>query len=196
MNKVILLCAALLTAAGVAQAQALKENFKVEAASIGNPATDGVCGTITDSSGGNFSYSACSINGTWWMTQNAAKPLTVDGDGCTHPSLDRGDYGHLYSWSCAQKACPTGWSLPTDKDFRALEHWLTVHSDEWSEWNAGFALSGYGFNGIYYGGQGLGVRWWTRSEGSRFWSLSRGVTSGVFLTYASIYSFGVRCVKK
>jgi hypothetical protein len=103
MKKLFVCCAATLIAATVAtvpsNAQRLQEGFTVNAASIGKPAADGISGTITKTGGSN--YRVRSMNGTWWMIQNADKPLT-SSDDCTYPSIDRGEYGHLYSWTCAE----------------------------------------------------------------------------------------------
>ncbi|GHT15106.1 hypothetical protein AGMMS4956_14350 [Bacteroidia bacterium] len=185
--------------------QCLSEGFSVDATTIGNYATvDGTSGTITNTDGSN--YKVRSINGTWWMIQNADKALS---SGCTNPSIDRTaidgvNYGHFYSWNCAASACPSGWSVPDDADFTALSTWLTTNS-RWSEWNSGIALAGAGFNGNYYGQQGATGCWWSSDTNSTvyagettgsFWYVSKNATTGGLSAGRSSMSYSVRCIKK
>jgi uncharacterized protein (TIGR02145 family) len=168
----------------------LQEGFKVAANAIGKPAADGISGTITGT-GSNY-YRVRSMGGVWWMIQNADKPVS---NGCTYSSISMDSFGRLYSFSCAAQACPDGWFLPTDDDFRELEYWLKEHPDKWGEWNAGSSLAGYGLNGSYYGNQGSGGRWWSSSSSGRYWGVYSGSASGNFNTGGSFYSFSVRCRK-
>lgn len=39
-------------------------------------------------------------------------------------------YGVLYNWTAAQVACPTGWSLPSDDDWKDLELYLGLPLEE------------------------------------------------------------------
>jgi uncharacterized protein (TIGR02145 family) len=168
----------------------LPEGFTVDAADIG-VAADSVSGTITGT--GSSDYRVRSMGGTWWMLQNADKPLTAADDGCTYSSLDRAEYGQLYSWSCASSACPPGWALPTNADVTALATWLTSHS-MWSEWNSGFAAAGFGNNGSYEAKQDVRSYWWRSSE-NKGWYVDTSATTGTFNTTVSSYSFSVRCRK-
>jgi hypothetical protein len=131
------------------------------------------------------------MGGVWWMIDNANKYVS---SGCTYSSIDKASYGHLYSWNCAEKACPSGWSLPTDRDFETLQSWLSAHR-KWSEWNSGSSLAGGGYNGSYLGDQGSGGVWWSSSSSYRVWYVYSGDTSGNFNTRNSGYSFSVRCRK-
>ena len=60
------------------------------------------------------------LNGRRWMAQN----LNYDvGEGCWfyEDAPKNGEkYGRLYTWEAAKKACPPGWRLPTDEEWRAL----------------------------------------------------------------------------
>jgi len=40
------------------------------------------------------------------------------------------DYGVLYNWPAASAACPTGWHLPTDDDWKTLEMNLGMSQEE------------------------------------------------------------------
>jgi uncharacterized protein (TIGR02145 family) len=190
MKKHVMILAIFASVCGAAKAQAgLEEGFTVDAASIGRPSADGVSGIITNT--GGTSYRVRSMGGMWWMIDNANKPVS---SGCTYSSIDRDSYGHLYSWDCAKKACPSGWLLPTDEDFETLHNWLSAHS-KWSEWNSGFSLAGLGNSGSYDGDQGSSGYWWSSSLSGRSWYVSSGGTSGFFPTYYSDNSFSVRCRK-
>jgi uncharacterized protein (TIGR02145 family) len=161
--------------------------FTVDAANMGTPAADGALGTITNTGGSN--YGVRSMGGTWWMVQNADKQVY----GCTYNTIDRAEYGLLYSWNCASSACPSGWSLPTDADFTALSSWLTSNS-KWSEWNTGSSLAGRSI-GSYVFDQGSYGYWWSSSSSSRYWYVVSGNTSGSFDADSSNSSFSVRCRK-
>ncbi len=65
-------------------------------------------------------YEALLINGNFWMTQN----LNYDtGEGCWFYDDDpkNGEkYGRLYTQEAALKACPSGWHLPSKKEWHDL----------------------------------------------------------------------------
>jgi uncharacterized protein (TIGR02145 family) len=42
-------------------------------------------------------------------------------------------YGRLYEWKAAIKACPTGWHLPTDDEWKILEMYLGMSQSEADE---------------------------------------------------------------
>jgi uncharacterized protein (TIGR02145 family) len=192
MKKHVMVLAIFASVCGAVRAQSgLKEGFTVDAASIGRPAADGVSGSITNTGGTTSSYRVRSMGGTWWMIQNANKYVS---SGCTYSSIDMGSYGHLYSWNCAKKACPPGWSLPTDEDFEALHNWLSAHN-KWSEWNSGSFLGLFGIEGSSGEFQGWDRGWWSSSSSGRGWTVDSGDTSGNFDTIDSRYSFSVRCKK-
>jgi uncharacterized protein (TIGR02145 family) len=142
-------------------------------------------------------------HGVEWMIDNSQKTTGVTG--CTYRSISGDSYGRLYSRSCAAKACPNGWSLPTDKDFNALESALiSGGSSAWDDWNSGYSLAGHGIDGNHlygiwgfrggsYGG------WWSSSSINRYWRVEQGryntSTIRYFSTYGNSYSLSVRCRK-
>ncbi len=75
--------------------------------------------TFTDPRDGKR-YHTVLINGTRWMAQN----LSYDaGPGCRFPAGEANNeamYGRLYTWEAARAACPPGWQLPTDEQWREL----------------------------------------------------------------------------
>ena len=59
-------------------------------------------------------------DGNVWMAENFNFDI---GDGCCLYDNDpkNGDkYGRLYTWDAAMKACPDGWRLPSDEEWREM----------------------------------------------------------------------------
>jgi len=79
----------------------------------------GQAGAFADPRDGR-TYRTVELNGLEWLAQN----LNYDvGEGCWFYDNDptNGEkYGRLYTWESAQRACPPGWRLPTDEEWRAL----------------------------------------------------------------------------
>lgn len=91
-------------------------------------------------------------------------------------------YGCLYTWPAAKKACPDGWRLPTDNDWKELEKTLGMTDTEinknlaWRGTNQGTQLKengSSGFNALMsgvrsnFGGYALnqkGTTFWTSTE--------------------------------
>lgn len=75
--------------------------------------------TFTDPRDGQ-TYKIIELNGLRWMAQN----LNFDvGEGCWFYENDpkKGEqYGRLYTWDAAKEACPPGWRLPTDEEWKSL----------------------------------------------------------------------------
>ena len=58
-------------------------------------------------------------DGQRWMTQNL--DFNVEGAYCYDKEESNCEkYGKLYTWEAAQKACPLGWHLPSDEEWRAM----------------------------------------------------------------------------
>ncbi len=103
--------------------------------------TEGVAqaDAMTDADG--KSYSAVKIGTQIWMAENLNVNIaTVDTTGGSADNIcqtndvfvwdnTQASYGKLYSWQAAQKACPTGWHLPSDAEWTSLTDYLaTNHS--------------------------------------------------------------------
>jgi hypothetical protein len=166
--------------------------LKIDAATIGPPESDGILAIITNTGGKD--YYVLSINDTWWMVSNASKNVAAN---CTYSASSDSDYGRLYSWNCAERACPDGWTLPTELEFGGLSLWLTSH-DAWGFWNSGASMGGSGSNGLFnnYGRNLFGCWWVSGSIENRFFRVNPGKTAGAFDTSDNTSSFSVRCVKK
>lgn len=75
--------------------------------------------TITDTRDGQ-TYRTVELNGLLWMAENL-NFKTPEGSWFYEDKPENGEkYGRLYTWEAAKKACPPGWRLPTDEEWRGL----------------------------------------------------------------------------
>ena len=58
-----------------------------------------------------------------WMTKNL-NLSTPGSDFYNHDEALEKRYGRLYTWEAAQDACPTGWHLPSRRDWEELINFL------------------------------------------------------------------------
>ncbi len=147
--------------------------------------------TIVDSRDGR-NYSYFNYRGQAWMAENLAFLPYVNsgveeslyeakyyvynyqGDNLSEAKLQDNylNYGVLYNWAAALSACPDGWRLPNDEDWKELEMKLGMTEDESNEVNwrdsgdvgrlikskEGWARQGNGFNRIGFSALPAGYR--------------------------------------
>jgi uncharacterized protein (TIGR02145 family) len=134
-----------------------------------------------------------------------------------------GDYlGILYNWNSASTACPSGWHLPSDDEWKALEKYIGMSDSEadktgWRGTSEGKelkskcgwdAIDGNGNDSLRFtampydkgfGGYGSYNYWWTNTEGSSNSSFVHGLYDRSDKISRDVlpkdYKISVRCVK-
>ena len=166
----------------------------------------------------NKTYNWIQIGNQIWMSDNLA--YKVDSDGYLvykNKEENLSKYGYLYDWTTANKVAPTGWHLPTDKEWKELTDFLidnnfgydydydSIMNSEYSNHidKSGFRdiPSGYaGSNGVFRNLGKYGY-WWTASEYNNrdawFVILNYDYKNVYvnFRKYNKEFHYAVRCVK-
>jgi uncharacterized protein (TIGR02145 family) len=146
-----------------------------------NPAT-----SITDADGNV--YTSVTIGTQVWMVENLRTTKSNDGtsislvtDAASWGALDtpgycwynndevadKADYGALYNWPAAVNACPAGWHLPTDEEYKILERNLGMN-------NTDADATGWRYSALVGGS--------LKEAGTSHWSLSAGATNSSGIT--------------
>lgn len=66
----------------------------------------------------NEVYPIVELGGKYWMGENLRYDVESTQLNPNNPSKE---YGRLYDWNTAKTACPKGWHLSSDSDWKALE---------------------------------------------------------------------------
>lgn len=170
-------------------------------------------GNLTDSRDG-ASYKTVTIGKQTWMAQNLN--FAADGAMCFENRLEKCEqFGRLYDWETAKKACPSGWRLPSDADWKELEKLLGApdsagrHLKTTSGWSTnGNGTDAVGFSAIAAGNSDktgvfnnleFATTFWTSSKkflGDPWYRRLRfDETSIARETSENSYLYSVRCVK-
>jgi uncharacterized protein (TIGR02145 family) len=84
--------------------------------------------TISDRRDG-YRYPVVAIGGLRWFAENL-RYRTADSRCYENDEANCEDHGRLYRLSDALKACPAGWRVPSEEDWRALERSLGLSEAE------------------------------------------------------------------
>ena len=144
--------------------------------------------TFTDPRDGEV-YPLTTIDNQVWFAEN----LRYNAEGSIlNPYNPSKEYGRLYEWGAAMNACPAGWHLPTDNEWKKLEMSLGLSFEEvdgyweyrgshgkemksvnaWGWGDASNRTNSSGFNafpaGLYYSGNfvnlGTNAYFWSATE--------------------------------
>ena len=135
-------------------------------------------------------YSWVRIGAQIWMAENLN--YSTNDSWCHDNNKTNCDkYGRLYNWEAAKKACPVGWYLPSDNDWKQMEMALGMSQGEAEDVNgrgineakkikstSGWDLNGNGTNssgfnalpgGFHFsdgsfGDLGFNGNWWSSSQ--------------------------------
>jgi len=201
---------------------------------------DGSCTTLASTCQSptmdGYSYSVVEIGDQCWFAENLRTTVYADGsaipeetDNIAWLGLSAGarcdydndasnvaTYGRLYNWYAATDAaelCPTGWHVPTDDEWTALETYLGANGHSGAEGTALKSLDwdgtdDFGFsalpgglrfynNGLfgYAGGNGY---WWSSSPsgGNAWYRYLNGYFPDIYQDSVNPRSgFSVRCLR-
>jgi uncharacterized protein (TIGR02145 family)/uncharacterized repeat protein (TIGR02543 family) len=173
--------------------------------------------TFVDSRDGK-TYRKIAIGTQTWMAENLNYDVPgVATDVCYGNSADScAKYGRLYNWSTAMTACPVGWHLPPDSEWKTLTDYVGSNAGtklkSTSGWfNNGNGTDDYGFSalpggheiggyGRFEGASGDG-NWWsaTRSNLNSDYASYRQMSFKYEYVYRNTYHYhdriSVRCVE-
>jgi uncharacterized protein (TIGR02145 family) len=110
---------------------------------------------VTDPRDGHR-YPVVSVGGLRWFAENL-RYRTSDSRCYESDEANCEDHGRLYRLEDALKACPAGWRVPSEDDWRALERWLGMPDAEIGKENGRGAPAG---RRLKFGGDtGFNVRY-------------------------------------
>lgn len=173
-------------------------------------------GSFTDSRN-NHKYRTIEIGGMTWMTENLN--YQTSNSWCYEDDSSNCDYGgRLYDWTTAKTVCPSGWHLPSHKEWENLVNSaggsrtgiagraFTFLPGNWKDTSQGtvgygfFALPGIGTRRINgsFSGAGFGG-WWTSTDigdcCARSWYVGYDGRDVLSYGFNKLEGLSVRCVR-
>jgi uncharacterized protein (TIGR02145 family) len=139
--------------------------------------------TMTDSRDGK-TYKTLTIGGQTWMAANLNYSGTLSAGSSTTPSNSEDSankYGRYYNFAAAQVACPSGWHLPSDVEWRLLEHNLGMTDADTAKLGLGIKRGydqGLGIKMQKGGSTGFDIVLGSSFTGASFYTPTPGPTSG------------------
>jgi uncharacterized protein (TIGR02145 family) len=156
----------------------------------------------------------------WTSTSSGAQTVYGEGtstvyQGSSDEVVNLATYGRLYNWYAVNDSrglCPSGFHVPSDGEWTALENALggssiagtalKTSSPVWDGTNSsGFSALPSGYRGSddgYFDAQGNGGLWWSSSpNGTDAWNrlLASGSSNVGRNNHSPRYGFSVRCVR-
>ncbi len=93
-----------------------------------NSGSGGTTGTFTDPRDGQ-TYATIEIGSQIWFAENINYEMG-DSWWYNNSNANGAVYGRLYIWDAALNACPSGWHLPTDDEWKTMEMFLGMSQSE------------------------------------------------------------------
>jgi uncharacterized protein (TIGR02145 family) len=171
---------------------------------------------LTDSRDGK-TYKTVKIGTQTWMAENLNYSTKSGSWSYDNQKENCDKYGRLYDWETAKTACPTGWILPSDKEWYTLVDYLGGNSiagnklkskSGWDSPNSK-ATNESGFNAVPGGylvsskglfqSKGEQCHWWSSPDTNDSYAWSRFLSSGSSSVSkdqgSKEYGFSVRCMR-
>jgi len=144
-------------------------------------------GTFKDSRDGK-TYATLDIGNQTWMAENLAYEGASYKVYNNNPANLR-NYGGLYTWPNALKACPAGWHLPTDNE------WLELIDFLGGKDLAGQKLKEIGFATLHGGNFNSGLNIFLLGGDASFWwsKTPDDFQFGLFKNHLSISNYDKHC---
>jgi uncharacterized protein (TIGR02145 family) len=169
-------------------------------------------GTFTDTRDGHL-YKTVQIGAQTWMAENLDYRTSDSSWYYNNDSVAYHIYGRLYTWNTAMSVAPSGWHLPSDREWTTLTSYLggdaagdklkeagNVHW--WYDNNSARNVSGFtalpgGIRGFNYMAVNQYGYWWSSTVTGSPWCriMSSYYASVQRYTSNELYGISVRCVK-
>ena len=164
---------------------------------------------LTDNRDGK-KYKTVTIGRQIWMAENLN--YNAKGSKCYNNNLAYCEkYGRLYNWATAMKACPTGWHLPSNREWDALYRYVDGTSgtsspyksetagkylkassgwnNEYDDLGQGNGTDNYGFSALPGGLVGSKGYFEEVNDAGFWWSSSSGGNANTAYSQAIFYVF-------